>query len=392
MKVLFLTFAYPPKKFPRSVQISHLVNYLKDKIKITIITYPLEDTGDKSLLAFTTLDNVIYAPESFLTKFVKRMKGHRIKTALLPDFFYFWHFDLYKKASSEIDKQKTEVIVTFGQPMSSHLAGWKLKRKYPHIKWIAHFSDPWVDNSFNDYNFWTKKINNIFQDNVFNQADRLVFTSQETIELVMRNYSPEIRSKTTCLPHSFDQKLFPTDIQKNDVFTIRYLGNFYGERNPKFLFKALKTLNNIEDLKVELIGASTTSIDEDIKIAGLENTVHAVKSVDYLTSLKMMKESDLLLILDAPAVISPFLPSKLIDYVGANRPIFGITSKGTSQELIERMGFLTADPNNEKEIQTNLKELINQVRSGKKSRIPEDLRDQFSIEMIGSEMLKILKN
>jgi hypothetical protein len=43
--------------------------------------------------------------------------------------------------------------------------------------------------------------------------------------------------------------------------------------------------------------------------------------VGYQESLKLMSEADALLVIDAPADQSVFLPSKLIDYIGAGRPI-----------------------------------------------------------------------
>jgi hypothetical protein len=38
-------------------------------------------------------------------------------------------------------------MVPFGNPMTDHLVGLSLSRKY-RIPWIARFSDPWVDNPY----------------------------------------------------------------------------------------------------------------------------------------------------------------------------------------------------------------------------------------------------
>ena len=103
-----------------------------------------------------------------------------------------------------------------------------------------------------------------------------------------------------------------------------------------------------------------------------------------------MKESDLLLIIDAPAKISPFLPSKLIDYIGANKPIFGITPQGTSQKLITEMGFLTAPPNNPKEISEKLFQMIKKMQLTNGLSIPQKIRDKYSIDVVGQKMLDLL--
>jgi glycosyltransferase involved in cell wall biosynthesis len=384
LKVIFLTYCYPPQKYPRSVQISHLVQCLKEDFSLTVITSIPETEGDTSLLQFTPMNNVVYAKKSKITQFVANSRGSKLKKALLPDLYYLWHFDLLKKADYTIKQSSADIIVTFGQPMSTHIVGLKLKKKFPHLKWVAHFSDPWVDNSFNEYNFFNRAVNKYYQDSVFKEADKLVFTSEETVNLVMKNYPYSTRSKTALIPHCFDENLYECSQKKHDKFLIRYIGNFYGERQPTFLFEALKNIEKdlLQNIRIELIGTSTLALNECIKLYGLEESVFAFAPVSYLESLKMMKESDLLLIIDKPMEVSPFLPSKIVDYIGANKPIFGITPKGTSQKLIEEMGFLVADPHDTQAIQKQMSKIIENVRNVSIGKIPEHIRKKFSKETV----------
>jgi glycosyltransferase involved in cell wall biosynthesis len=392
MKVLFLTYCYPPQKYPRSIQISHLVQYLKKDFSVDVITSVSEGTGDESLLYFTPLDNVEYAEKALITKFIEKSRGHKIKKAILPDLYYPWHFDLYNTATHKIKAEGVDVIVTFGQPMSTHIAGLKLKEKFPRIKWVAHFSDPWLDNPFNEYNGWTKFVNRYYQNKVFRISDCLIFTSQDTIELIMKNYSNDIRPKSIHIPHCFNESLYSNVPSLEKSFTIRYLGNFYGDRQPDYLFKALKRIPEAEfsNIRIELIGASTSSVEECIKQYDLENRVFVLSSVSYMESLSLMKSSDLLLIMDAPFENSPFLPSKLVDYIGANKPIFGITPKGTSQKLIEEMGFLVAHPSNPDEIAEKLIKMIKSIQLKQLSGIPEIIRDRYSVRAVGQHMAEAL--
>lgn len=392
MRILFLTYCYPPQKFPRSIQISHLVQELKknENIEIQVITSPAEEIGDQSLLSFTPLDNVQYAEKSLITKFIEKSKGYRIKKAIFPDFKYWWHFNLFKKASYLIATNKTDVIVTFGHPMSTHIAGLKLKKKFPHLRWITHFSDPWVDNPFDGSNKWVKFTHKYYQDKIFSHADNLIFTSQETIELVTRSSPKLIKEKAFVLTHSFNDDLYPKAQKKNASFTIRHLGNFYGNRQPDSLFKAIKNFSeeDLENVIFELIGHSTEDLASKIQFYGLQKYVSVLPGVSYLDSLKLMKESDLLLIIDAPGEISPFLPSKLIDYIGANKPIFGITPTGTARKLIEEMGFMTANPDNPQEIHTKLMEIIGLIKKSNINKISNKIRKLYIIKNVASVMLK----
>ncbi len=85
-----------------------------------------------------------------------------------------------------------------------------------------------------------------------------------------------------------------------------------------------------------------------------EGLVRLRDTVAYRESLKLMSSSDLLLVIDGPDEISVFLPSKLIDYLGARVPIVGIVPPGTSAKLLARLGAPVADPRNPEQIASSL--------------------------------------
>jgi hypothetical protein len=72
--------------------------------------------------------------------------------------------------------------------------------------------------------------------------------------------------------------------------------------------------------------------------------VRFLPSVPYCASLALMRQADLLLHIDAPAGESVFLASKLIDYLGARRPILAVTPRGTAARLVAGMEGWIADP------------------------------------------------
>lgn len=392
LKTLFITYAYPPLKFPRSVQISHLVQYLRNTMDVTVVASSPDRNIDHSSLEFTPLDNVIYPSKAFFTCLFDKVGGYRIKKKLFPDVLYLESCDLYHAARKHLDNERYQSFVTFGQPMSVHISGLKLKKVKPDVRWVAHFSDPWVDNPYNTDNRWVQFLNRCYQKKVFQQADKLVFTSPETVDLVMKNCNSAIRNKAVILPHSFNPDLYPEQPPKAPQTLIRYLGNFYGGRQPESLFQALEIIKSGKQgtvpFKVELVGTSVSLMDQ-IKERKLEDTVTVRSSVGYLESLKLMSESDMLLVIDAPMELSPFFPSKLADYIGANRPLFGITPSGASKRIIEELGFLTADPKNPQEIAQKLLETIRRIQEHKCSVLPKEL-STFSIATVGPQMAQIL--
>jgi hypothetical protein len=76
--------------------------------------------------------------------------------------------------------------------------------------------------------------------------------------------------------------------------------------------------------------------------------------------------SDVLLVVDAPTDgPSPFLPSKLVDYLAFRKPILGITPHdGASASLLKRIGGSIAAPDDEAGIRIVLRDLLRRWREG----------------------------
>ncbi len=264
----------------------------------------------------------------------------------LPDTYRIFNFLLFNKAKQMIAENNYEVMVTWSQPHSSHLIGLKLKSSLKiSPKWIAHFSDPWISNPYFEVNSWIKRINENLFNRVLNQADSISVTNEYVILAEEGFSSAENRSKLNVVPHSFLPSMYPCQEKSrpNKPIILRYIGSFYGLRRPDPILSALALLEASEPriakkLRVEFIGAK---LDEkalrDLQKLKLVS-IKVLPSVSFRESLRLMQNADLLLIIDAPMEMSPFLPSKLIDYIGSNVPILAFTPPGPSADLVKELG------------------------------------------------------
>jgi hypothetical protein len=185
------------------------------------------------------------------------------------------------------------------------------------------------------------------------------------------------------------------------MLVARYLGNFYGHRTPLPLFRALHAIlrdepDLLRDVRIELVGQVPAWVKCHRTFRSLpENLVRLVSSVPYSEALKLMAESDLLLVIDGPDDLSVFLPSKLIEYIGAGVPICGIVPPGTSASVLRRFGGPVADPRDTSrvaEMLVSALRLARERRSGTASLQWGDpgLRSKFAIEQVTSEFDAIL--
>jgi len=361
-KVLFLTYAFPPVNAPRSVQISRLLKYADLNPDLVCGVGHYQNDANLYPEAVDQLKSVHRVPftkrQETWAKIKRKQPFGMLKD---PDLFYPW----VKKAVKETWKIfNHDVLVSFGSPMSVHLGALKIKRK-TGVKWIACFSDPWADNPFNNFSPALSRKVLKAEKLVFEQADKLFFNTPETIDLVMKKYNGAYRDKCGILPHSFDPELYPDASPPEEAPLIfRYIGHFYGNRSPEPLLDALLKLPKAqrEKIHVECYGGYAPSmIGNPAYKELLGSTVSFHKAVPYQESLALMKTAHALLVIDAPADISVFLPSKLVDYIGSGRPIMGITPPGASDRILKSLGQPTSDTSDVDSIVANLSACIEQL-------------------------------
>ncbi len=132
------------------------------------------------------------------------------------------------------------------------------------------------------------------------------------------------------------------------------------------LVRALARLNESRKLRGRLRVVSYGSMDpkhvEAIRAAGLEDVFLVRNTVPYLESLALMRRCDCLLLIDAKLTStaeSVFLPSKLVDYLGARRPVVALTpTAGTSARVVAEVGGMTCDVEDEASIEKLFARLI----------------------------------
>jgi hypothetical protein len=357
--LLAVSFYYPPAHNPRAVQVARLLAGLRlATLLVCGDDYAADDRIDRNLSP---------RAEEFLQKCLRVPFSQPAWKRAVAKVAYQFNIRLWEKtpdryrdwkpsvlsAIQNVSRQSEyhpDILTTFGTPMSDHLIGLELKKIYG-IPWIAHFSDPWVENEFKGYNSFTRGINLALERKVVEAADRLIFTSAETVALVMSKYSEDLRTKTRVLSHAFEPGLFDqTQESAGARIVIRYVGDLYGRRTPAPLFRALAEIaasdpGLLEDVTFEFVGSITDFKLSDVGFDQLPSgLVDFHPTVDYLKSLALMSAADGLLVIDAPAATSVFLPSKLVDYIGAGRPVLGITPPGAAAKLIAELGGWVTDP------------------------------------------------
>ena len=372
-RLLAISWDMPPLSGPRAVQVSrtlkHLVPLGWESWVVCFGARSSRYHQDEALAArLRTPNGVTLVPvRSLEERLAFRLLWRVIPPLkLLPDEKWVWIRDAASAARRLAAERRYDALVSFAQPWSDHLIGRRVHRA-TGLPWVAHFSDPWTDSPYLKGAAWQRRIWRRMEADVVREADALVFVTRQTADRVMRKYPEDWLRKVHVVPHGFD----PSDRRPDDrgaeagrPLTLVYTGRFYeGLRSPDTVLRALALLAQrrplSRELRVTFVGPTIPAHRHLAQRLGLDGVVEFTGRLPSAESTRRAAAADALLLIDAPAADSLFLPSKLVDYLPLGKPILGLTpSHGAAADLVRRLGYDVISPDDVPAIALAVESLI----------------------------------
>ena len=375
--VLLFSYAFPPIKAQMTTVVAktmagfHDNGYTVDVLCTGDFTHKF--SFDKSLVPFveehfgviTRLD----PPCGLGKELRKRLRNTRLERFLnFPDAMMVMHH-LAFDALMAMNLDRYRAVITWSPYQTVNPVMVRLKKHRPQVNWIVQFSDPWVGNHHEQeflHRLWSAR----HEPRTIHSADFIVHNSEGTRDHMMKRYPPEITEKMALIPHPFAEDLFPGRPRlRNDRIILRHVGALWKFRLPDVFFLALARAFDLrpglsDRLVVELVGqVSDMMLQTSAARALPEGTLRRIGEVDYLKSLELMYDADALVLIEEDIPWNLFVPSKLIDYLGANRPIVAITPPGSSEGILRDFNCLSARPGDIDGIARNILRVVDQVET-----------------------------
>lgn len=332
-----------------------------------------------------------------------RKAGERAM-GLIADEQYLW------AVLGKVNPSTCDVIYSRSHPGASHIAAYRIKRKL-HKPWVAQFSDPWANNPYHkNHTLMRKTMDSRWERLVVENADVLIFPTEEIADMYRQAYASfGVSAKSVVLPHHYTPELYP-EMPSRDTAVIAstrdmesenrqqaphvsfaYFGDFYGLRSPLPFLEALRLLDRespdvLHRMTVSFYGNIASKFSSLVQASPIPIVTD---KVSYLESLKRMAKTDVLLLIDAPSMTgtNPFLASKVIDYLGAGRPIIGITDpKGTSPAILRQYGHDVIRPDDIKGIAQTVERRITE------SNISLTPPSEFTTQHVIGQLASIMKD
>lgn len=261
----------------------------------------------------------------------------------------------------EAADRKFDFIISHSNELISHEAAARIRKKYPEIPWIAYFGDLFARNPYIAHmpGYPLVKEDAFIEEETLRNADLILLNNEYQRDLMFSGDLAKYASKAVVIPHCFDPAMYGVGVQNESTkFVFSHLGTLYHvKRTAQPILQAVDRLLDIypeykQKFEVRFYGASPYPNDLNAH-TGMRNAdhVHFESAVSYLDSLELMRQSDVLLLVDGMfneeedgIKCNPFFPGKLADYMGAMKPIAAVTmAVGPTADILLRSRNLIAD-------------------------------------------------
>jgi glycosyltransferase involved in cell wall biosynthesis len=307
----------------------------------------------------------------------RRTLASRIHTRLylawnwlaLPDPKVGWVPSATRAASRLVREQGIRYVYISGSPFSSFLVGGRLKRA-TGVRVAVDYRDPWTLNL--DYPRRTalhRRIDRGLEAGVVAGSD-LVISNTRYNHARMRGEFGAVapRTRFVAIHNGFDAEDFASIPRgRTERFTITYAGAFYysigssfagraGDEvmktySPLYFFEALAAFfarrpEAKARTRVRFMGVLGQGYDPSIRKHGLEGVVERLGYVGYEEHLRVLCDSDaLLLVLSRGEKSRGWIPSKFFQYLGTGNPILAMAPEGEVREILrETRGGISVEP------------------------------------------------
>lgn len=255
---------------------------------------------------------------------------------------------------SRIRELRPDVLVSMNNPFHLHLIGY-VAAQITGVPWVAEFRDPIRTHpDWDPDESVLRRMAGFVERLTVEQADRVVWLDGIQIpkDYFRRTYPDVSAEKLVELPPmGFDAERFDAiEPASFDEFTVTYAGSFYnGWIEPYGFLDGLARFirDDLRPITARFYGDWKPSYGEAVAERDLSQYVAVHDFVDHDRMISILKGSDALLYIGGTDERNRRnLPSKIWDYLGAERPILALVDDSFRvAEFVESNGLgVVVDP------------------------------------------------
>ena len=363
MKILIISYFFPPGNAIGAIRVGKLAKYLHTKGHEVRVLTAEDDILSQTLPLEVPLDIVFRSAAWQINRlpfmYLKRRNlfkdegsvetsrlesvGGAIYKALfnVPDGQIGWLPFAVQQGRRLIKAWHPDVIYASAKPFTALIVAALLSKMF-RVPWIAEYRDLWTDSPYYDQPFGRRWLDRCIENVVMRSASGIVTVSEPLANTLQQRF----RTPATVSCNGFDPEDYvdvsPAVGGDYRILEIVYTGMIYpGRRDPTSLFKALVKMGpSREQIRVRFIGRTLSGVSLLARNEGVSHLIEVSDALPYQECLRAQQNADVLLLLlwNDPREEGVYT-GKLFEYLAAGRPILvlGLES-GVAATLVRERG------------------------------------------------------
>lgn len=256
-----------------------------------------------------------------------------------PDHLCLWFPDALAAAQRVVGRGEADALITVSLPFTSHLVGLALRRRGRRLRWVADVGDPFSimeGSPLNNYGIF-RGLNRRAEQGLLRCADAVAVTTDGLRREYLRRF-PGCGDRIHVIPPVLSAPpAAPRPIQRDPAGPVRlvYIGTLYKSiRSPVRILELIDALRPRMSRKIEfhLFGSAHDALDQFERFRPLlGSTVFLHGPVDRSRALAEMASADVLVNIGNATAFQ--VPSKLVEYLHAGRPILNLCGSASDTSL-----------------------------------------------------------
>jgi hypothetical protein len=301
-----------------------------------------------------------------------------------------WIHRVARTAMTLHKRNPYQAIYSRSYPMVAHVAAFWLKRKL-QLPWIANINDPWdIDMIPNGSasGEMLRTLSRMWMRRTFETADLVTFPSQRLLDFHSR--LSKIPTRTSIVPHVGYASSETRPSSSN--FTIVHAGKLgSAEITRRGVTRSLleayrKFVDHVLDQgglapTLKLVGPHDEETETLARQLGVDPYMTSTGRVDYESSLAHIASASVCLLIEGRFATGIFLPSKVADYVAAEKPVVALSPRtGVLADLADHYrGIMRVDLDEPEDIYNALVACFGAHSEGRLAELSPsaELRDHF---------------
>ncbi len=362
MRILYLSYFYPPLGGPAALRSGKTVKYLSrlgwevDVLTVRDVEYAYFDASldshAREVIRVRSLDLMSLlkllrrgkpgSGRAIYTGTPERIK--RIIRGLHPiDDKIGWLPFLLRAGRKKLSTQTYDLIYVTCGPFSAAIGAYLLSREF-HVPFVYEARDYWTLLSDYPLQSLSYRLSRYWERKILNAAALIVNATAGITEDTIHSFGEALRPKSITIYNGWDEEDF-TGLEplSPQGFTFAYFGNIYARRSLRSFYLALGILRDSgklpQDTRVDLYGTFPREVAEEIRDCPVADLIRVIPQVPHREALQAMLSSSVLLLVINSSSPRGTLTSKVFEYLRCKRPILAmVPAKNEAAELLRQCG------------------------------------------------------